>query len=64
MTINTQSADWIAVRKYLETRIQALRDELEDMAADERKTVLARGGITELRNLIAHAESKSRQPPA
>lgn len=59
--IDATSAQWRAIRKHIDARIETLRDQLERGGAVKSDDHL-RGQIAELRNLVALAEPKRPGP--
>lgn len=57
-----RSATWKRLTQTLEARLQELRELNDSQSFDERKTAGIRGGIAELKKILALAEEASASP--
>jgi hypothetical protein len=57
-----RSATWRRLTQTLEARIQELRELNDNPSFDEKKTAGIRGGIAELKRILALAEEASASP--
>lgn len=55
MAINFNSEAGLEIRKAIEARLAELRSKNEDISLPERETAATRGGILELKRLLAPA---------
>jgi hypothetical protein len=51
-----RSLTWRKIARYIEARTQELRVNNDALSLDERRTAALRGGIAELKNLLALGE--------
>lgn len=61
MHVNTSGADWIIVRRWLNTEIEAAQSRLESPALDFTLTQFERGRLAAWRSVLDWAEP--RKPP-